>query len=181
MWLSGRSDPLQIDTLQVPGVAGRLGLTHCPGRKLRMGGLRWDRNLEIDLDAIRDWGASALLTLNEEHELSMLGVSTLGELARARFDWIWLPIPDGDVPDAEFDRRWTVEGARLRDRLVAGEGIVVHCLAGLGRSGTIAARLLIEFGMSPPEAIRRVREVRIGAIETAWQERYVLGLVPPVR
>lgn len=178
MWLIHRSR-LQIDSLDVPGVPGRIGLTHCPGRKLRVVGLRESRDLPSDLDAILDWGASALLTLNEEHELSMLGVAALGDLAAARYEWIWLPIRDGDVPDAEFDRRWVVEGARLRARLVAGENVVIHCLAGLGRSGTIAARLLVEFGVAPPDAVLRVRAAREGAIENIWQERYVLGLTPP--
>jgi ADP-ribosyl-[dinitrogen reductase] hydrolase len=181
MWLSRKSPALQIDSLELPGVPGRLGLTHCPGRKLRMVGIRWDRDLIADLDMIRDWGARTLVTLNEEHELDMLGVSAIGEFAASRFDWIWMPIPDGDVPDAEFDRRWIVEGAKLRERLIAGEGVVIHCLAGLGRTGTIAARLLIEFGVAPSEAIRLVRAAREGAIENAWQERYVLGLAPPAR
>jgi ADP-ribosyl-[dinitrogen reductase] hydrolase len=181
MWLTGRIPSLQIDRLELPGVRGRLGLTHCPGRKLHMVGIRWDRDLAADLDVIRHWGARTLVTLNEQHELAMLGVSAIGELAVSRFDWIWMPIPDGDVPDAEFDRRWVVEGAKLRERLIAGEGVVIHCLAGLGRTGTIAARLLVEFGVTPPEAIRLVRAAREGAIENAWQERYVLGLAPPVR
>jgi protein-tyrosine phosphatase len=181
MWLTRRNPTLQIDGLDMPGVSGRLGLTHCPGRKLRTVGIRWNRDLAADLDVIRDWGARTLVTLNEEHELAMLGVSALGELAASRFDWIWMPIPDGDVPDAEFDRRWIVEGAKLRERLIEGESVVIHCLAGLGRTGTIAARLLIEFGVAPPEAIRLVRAAREGAIENAWQERYVLGLAPPAR
>jgi len=181
MWLTRRNPTLQIDVLDMPGVPGRLGLTHCPGRKLHTIGIRWNRDLAADLDVIRDWGARTLVTLNEEHELAMLGVSALAELAASRFDWIWMPIPDGDVPDAEFDRRWIVEGAKLRERLVAGERVVIHCLAGLGRTGTIAARLLIEFGVAPSEAIRLVRNAREGAIENAWQERYVLGLAPPGR
>lgn len=181
MRLNRRTPMLQIDSLELPGVRGRLGLTHCPGRKLRMIGIRWDRDLVADLDVIRDWGARTLVTLNEEHELAMLGVEAIGEFAASRFDWIWMPIPDGDIPDAEFDRRWVVEGAKLRERLIAGEGVVIHCLAGLGRTGTIAARLLIEFGVDPPEAIRLVRAAREGAIENTWQERYVLGLTPPAR
>lgn len=171
---------LQIDALEIPGIAGVLGLTHCPGRVTRMTGAQRKRDLAADLDAISAWGASTLVTLNQADELSMLGVSDLGQLAAERFDWIWLPIADGDVPDAEFDRRWLMDGAKLRDRLVAGEKVVVHCLAGLGRTGTIAARLLIEFGVSPRDAIEQVRAVRVGAVENLWQEQYVLALTPPV-
>ena len=56
--------------------------------------------------------------------------------------------------------------------------MVVHCLAGLGRSGTVAARLLIELGHDPDEAIRRVRLARPGAIQSAAQEHYLLALRP---
>jgi ADP-ribosyl-[dinitrogen reductase] hydrolase len=42
----------------------------------------------------------------------------------------------------------------------------------------VAAFLLIDSGERPEAAIRKVREVRLGAIETAAQERYVLGYQP---
>ena len=40
----------------------------------------------------------------------------------------------------------------------------------------IAARLLVELGMEPTEAIASVRAVRPGAIETIAQEEFVLGI-----
>ena len=54
--------------------------------------------------------------------------------------------------------------------------MLVHCRGGLGRAGTIAARLLIELGIEPATAIERVRAVRPGAIETRAQEEYVLNI-----
>jgi ADP-ribosyl-[dinitrogen reductase] hydrolase len=57
--------------------------------------------------------------------------------------------------------------------LCGGHDVLVHCRGGLGRAGTIAARLLVELGMEPAEAIARVRAVRPGAIETPEQERFV--------
>lgn len=54
--------------------------------------------------------------------------------------------------------------------------MLVHCRGGLGRAGTIAARLLVELGMQPTEAIAGVRAVRPGAIETSDQEKFVLGI-----
>ncbi len=75
--------------------------------------------------------------------------------------------------DERFEDQWTYSGTRLRDLLVKGEKIVIHCLGGLGRTGTIAGRLLVEFGASPNEAIRVVRSARIGTIETRKQEEHV--------
>jgi protein-tyrosine phosphatase len=64
-------------------------------------------------------------------------------------------------------------GEELRRILREGGRIVLHCRGGLGRTGLVAARLLIEFGMAPQEAIRRVRAARPGAIQTREQEDYV--------
>jgi ADP-ribosyl-[dinitrogen reductase] hydrolase len=64
----------------------------------------------------------------------------------------------------------------LRSILRRGSDVLVHCRGGLGRAGTVAARLLIELGLEPVTAMARVREVRPGAIENDDQEMYVLGL-----
>ena len=64
----------------------------------------------------------------------------------------------------------------LRNALLAGHRVLVHCRGGLGRAGTVAARLLVELGVPAVEAIRRVRAARPGAIETIEQQQYVLDL-----
>jgi len=58
--------------------------------------------------------------------------------------------------------------------LRSGSDIVVHCKGGLGRAGMMAARLLVEVGVPPEQAIKSVRSVRKGAIETKDQEDVVL-------
>jgi len=52
-----------------------------------------------------------------------------------------------------------------------GGRVFVHCRSGMGRSGTLIAMYLIyRYGIDPEEAIRRVRELRPGSIETIEQE-----------
>jgi ADP-ribosyl-[dinitrogen reductase] hydrolase len=63
--------------------------------------------------------------------------------------------------------------------LQTGGSVLIHCRGGLGRTGTIAARLLVELGWQPRAAIEAVRGARPGAIETPQQERHVLSAVPP--
>ena len=53
--------------------------------------------------------------------------------------------------------------------------IVIHCMGGKGRAGTIAAILLIDFGYDNKKAIEIVREKRKGAIETEEQEKFILN------
>ena len=86
----------------------------------------------------------------------------------AGLEWLNLPIRDVDVPVAEFERRWAVEGPKLLADLRGGESVAVHCRGGLGRTG--GRRLL---GTPPDEAIATVRAARSGAIETTAQEDYV--------
>ena|SRR5271166_362303 len=170
--------PLKIAEVQAKPAQGRIGLTFCPGKHQPdavSGG--WRRDLELDLDAIRDWGAAAVITLVEDHELQALKVSDLGQKVRERhMSWFHLPIADMAIPSSKFETMWAEAGEGLRARLRDGFNVLVHCKGGLGRSGTIASRLLIELGMLPQEAVNAVRLSRPGAIETAEQHEYVLAL-----
>jgi ADP-ribosyl-[dinitrogen reductase] hydrolase len=176
------SHPLQIAAVSPGNGHGRIGITFCPGKK-QPGALTgaWDRDLGLDLDAVHAFGAAALVTLIEDHEIADLTVHGIGEeTGRRHMDWLHLPIRDVSVPGAEFEQAWQAHGPGLRARLRDGFDVVVHCKGGLGRAGTIAARLLAELGMEPAQAIGKVRQVRNGAIETRPQEEYVLSHRPVV-
>jgi protein-tyrosine phosphatase len=80
------------------------------------------------------------------------------------------------IPDARFEQAWDVAGEELRSILRRGSDVLVHCRGGLGRAGTIAARLLVELGVEPAAAIANVRAVRPGTIETSDQEKFVLDI-----
>ena len=159
-------------------------MTFCPGKTQpdAMTG-PWDRDLNLDLQAIAEWGGKVLVSLIEDHEFDMLGVEALPEYSRRhRIDWVHLPIQDGGIPTECFEAQWDTESVALRRRLLAGDSIVLHCKGGLGRTGMVAARLLVEMGVDPAEAIQQVRAARPGAIETYDQERYVhaLNVLPAV-
>jgi ADP-ribosyl-[dinitrogen reductase] hydrolase len=178
------SHPLRIAAV-VSGISGlgRVGLTLCPGKYDPDGGryepraIGWNRDLARDLDTIRDWGAAAVVTLLEPWELTSLRVERLGEeVLRRNMLWFHIRIVDGSIPDEEFERQWDLDGEKLRSILRRGSDVLVHCRGGLGRAGTVAARLLIELGLEPETAMTSVRAVRPGAIENDEQEMYVLGL-----
>ncbi|WP_018863941.1 cyclin-dependent kinase inhibitor 3 family protein [Thioalkalivibrio sp. ARh3] len=167
--------PLEIGTVRLPE-GGAIGMTLCPG-KCEPGVPGGQRDLAADLAAVRGWGATAVVTLNQGHELDALGVPELGEAVRAAgLAWLHLPIGDMAAPDRPWESRWREVRPEVHRRLRAGEGVIFHCGGGFGRAGTIAALTLIERGLAPEEAIATVRKARPGAIESPDQQRYLLGL-----
>jgi protein-tyrosine phosphatase len=170
------TDPLRID--EVGGGVGRIGICLCPGKRgSSLTGLHWERDLAADLDAIRHWRADAVLTLIEDHEFQALQVPQLGSQVQARgIAWHHLPIVDFHAPDARFEAAWAQRGPALLAQLRAGGRLLVHCRGGLGRAGTVAARMLVELDMPTDEAIAQVRRARPGAIETQEQVRYIQAL-----
>lgn len=172
---TSQSHPLVIAGVDTFPGFGRLGMTFCPGKTQpdsSTGG--WARDLTLDLDVIAAWGASAVVTLLEPHEFDILRVPTLGEeLASRHMSFVHLPIPDGSVPGSAFEAAWATAGEGLRARLRGGASVLLHCKGGLGRTGMIAARLLIELGVTHNAAVERVRRARPGAIENAMQMAHV--------
>lgn len=172
------SHPLAIAEIRPSPETGRIGITFCPGKHQSDAATGvWQRDLAADLDRIADWGAAAVITLIEDHELEALRVPRLGQEVNARHMlWRHLPIPDVTAPGPTFETLWNHAGPDIRHLLRHGFDVVVHCKGGLGRAGTIAARLLVELGWSPHDAVRSVRTVRPGAIETEDQLRHIHSL-----
>jgi ADP-ribosyl-[dinitrogen reductase] hydrolase len=168
------SHPLQIATVHIGG--GRIGVTFAPGKTDpdAMSG-HWRRDLAVDLDAVKAWGADAVVSLIEDHEFETLAIPMLGAEVRARgMEWIHAPIRDISVPDAKFDAAWPATSAHLRDILSTGGAIVIHCRGGIGRACMIAARIMVELGEKSDAAIDLLRRVRHPhAVETKLQEAWV--------
>ena len=102
---TSKTDPLRIDEIASPGCAGAIGITFCPGKT--DDAIGWARDLDADLDAIRDWGADVVVTLVETFELTLLKVEELPNGITARgMEWHHMPIRDLSIPNEAFELRW---------------------------------------------------------------------------
>ena len=117
---------------------------------------------EGELDEVaRDFDAGVILV--EERELPY----PLVEWKKRGVEVLHSPIEDFTAPSLDQlleILQWI--GARVRE----GKRVLIHCMGGLGRSGTVAvAWLMYSKNLRLREALRRVRSLRPGAIETPDQ------------
>lgn len=85
------------------------------------------------------------------------------------------PVQDYDIPRSE--EMVLTYCKTLHSLLKDNRKVLLHCTAGLGRTGTMAAAyLIIQYGYTYHQALRAVRAVRPWAIETLEQENYLKNL-----
>lgn len=159
-------------------LGGCIGLAPCPGSPHFLEDQK-TISLTRDLQLIKDWGARDLVTLNETWELESVGITHIGQQCQQLgIRWHHLPIEDMEAPDFFFETEWETTGPLLIDTLAHGGKIMIHCWAGLGRTGTIAVRLLAEMGASVETALNLVRRVRPGSVQSINQENYLRQTLP---
>jgi len=120
------------------------------------------RNRPLDQDAafLEQQGIRILVSLTEDPP-------KVETLASHSIEQRHIPVQDFAPPTLE---QMTEFVALVEDSAAAGTPVGVHCTAGLGRSGTMAAAYLVASGASAEDAIATVRGLRPGSIETAAQE-----------
>jgi atypical dual specificity phosphatase len=91
-------------------------------------------------------------------------------LAAHGIELLHIPVLDFTAPTQDQLREYAVT---VRSWLADGQAVAVHCGAGKGRTGTFLAAYFVTEGMTADAAIRHVRALRPGSIETAAQEAAV--------
>ena len=146
------------DRLSIPGIQGKLIFTPCPGTK--------DSSLVDSLATLKQAGASAVISLMPASELATNGAEDIGKQCQAQdMAWFHLPVADEQVPLEDFGQGWKASKQSILERLNAGQDIAIHCKGGSGRTGLIAARIMVEAGIPRADAIAQVQALRPKAIQ----------------
>ncbi len=145
-WLGPRGRDGGIDSIPLPVPVGGLSLCgkHAVGDDVSA--------------ALARCGATTVICLVERHEIVDRYPHYVEWLQReAGRRAVWFPIHDLHAPALD-------DAAALVDLIVArvhrGEHLLMHCAAGIGRAGTIAACVLIALGMDPASALTHVAQHR---------------------
>jgi protein-tyrosine phosphatase len=87
-------------------------------------------------------------------------------------EFVPLPIPDRQVPQSEAGVAAVLE--KLDRDLSSGKNVAVHCRQGIGRSGLMAACLLVTKGLDAETAVEQLSPARgVPVPETAEQRRWI--------
>jgi protein-tyrosine phosphatase len=142
--------------------AGRLWIMPCPE----------GHSLARSVQDYRLNGADHIVSMLTEPEAADLGLE--GEAAACQTEGLGFtqhPIADFGLPDpALFDPLI----ARINQWLVEGQGVAVHCRAGIGRSGMVTTCVLAAQGLSAAESMAVVTKARgISIPDTVEQGKFI--------
>ncbi|CAL9686642.1 unnamed protein product [Knipowitschia caucasica] len=156
--------------LSIVGSSQYLGISALPGCKYK--DVR--RSLQKDVEELRLQGVQDVFVFCTRGELGKYRVPLLLEAyAQSGFRVLHRPFADGDAPELQLCTRILEE---VMGSLDNHRRTLIHCFGGLGRSGLIAACLLLQLSgtMTPNKAIEVLRQHRGGgAIQTVKQYNFL--------
>ncbi len=122
-------------------------------------------SIVADLEFLKDNGIDAIVSLTE----LPLHKTLIEEFG---FEYRHIPVADFTSPTQEQIEEFVTF---VHNLISSRRKIVVHCDAGIGRTGTMLACYLISKGCSAKTAITEIRKKRPGSIETMEQEDTVIA------
>jgi protein-tyrosine phosphatase len=128
--------------------------------------------LAAEIRGLADGGVNVLVSLLSDEEIAESGLA--GEQATAEaagLTFLQLQTSDLHVPERDD----VLAMARtLRSRLDEGASVVVHCHAGIGRSSTLAAAVLLLEGLPPDRAWNQITAARgVQVPDTPAQRQFI--------
>lgn len=99
-----------------------------------------------------------VVCLTPRAEIEEVSPAYHAALAQGRLPFRWLSLPIRNFGTPEDAAGFRVGVQQIAQALRGGETVMLHCAAGLGRTGSTAACVLKYLGLAADEALQRVRE-----------------------
>ena len=149
-------------------VPHRLALTSCPIRTI---------DLNEQVATWRDAGVEVVASLLELREADDYGVAKESTICETfGIEFLSFPIPDHGIPRSEQDAALLID--RIHASLIADKAVAIHCYAGIGRTGIIAACVLNQIGI-PVSDVFDLLHVSRGCVmpesyeQREWVKRFI--------
>jgi protein-tyrosine phosphatase len=144
-------------------------LTPCPGTK--------EADLDTSLNELKAAGAEAVLSFMTQPELDKNNLSDIGLSIKAKgMSWFHLPIEDDAAPETPFIEAWENAGPAVHRLIEKGKTIALHCKGGSGRTGLVAAQILLERGEEMTSLMKRIQKLRPNAFMHACHRDYLTSI-----
>ena len=127
-------------------------------------------------DTVLSWrtdGIDCVVSVLEPQEIPGLTEAETELCREFGIDFLYFPIRDKSVPPSL--ELFTGFVKSLAGRISSGQGVAIHCRAGIGRSTTLAACVLIWLGVNAEVALDMIADARgIEVPETEAQRQWIL-------
>ena len=129
--------------------------------------------IEEEFQAIAAFGINQIVSLLELEEAREVGLENEAALAEENsMTFISFPIPDRALPESVS--RFVNLSMRLHEEITDGINTVIHCRAGIGRTGILAAAVLLHSGYTPQQAFDLISRKRgVTVPDTDEQENWI--------
>ena len=112
-------------------------------------------------------GVTLLVCLTPRHELASFSPAYDAALRAGMLPMRWLNLPMRDLGLAANVQTFRDGIEQIAQGVLAGDVALLHCAAGIGRTGTAAACLLKRLGLPRDQAVQRVRDAGSSPESTA--------------
>lgn len=149
-----------------PGIAGRVWLSPMPGRLQPWDGFVADA---------RAAGLTRIVCLTPREEIAELSPDYAAAIENHTLPCQWQALPMRNYGVAQELQGFKAGVEEMAVALGGGDVLLLHCAAGIGRTGTAAACLLKRLGLNTDAALQQVREAGSNpesARQSGWIEAF---------